>query len=83
MRIIAFSDSEFANAEDRKSVSRGFVTIGGAPTFSMSKSQSIISLSSTETEYIELEYVTQEVMFQLQILNKFVGNKQIKPSIIF
>ena len=83
MRIIAFTDSDYANGEDRKSVTGGVVTLGGVPTSAMSKTQAIVSLSSTEAEYIALSAVAQEVIFQSQILDELIGDKHIKPSIMF
>ena len=49
----------------------------------MSKTQAIVSLSSTEAEYIALSTVAQEVLFQSQILDELVGNQHVKPSVIF
>ena len=83
MRIIAFTDSDYANGEDRKSVTGGVITLGGVPTNAMSKTQAIVSLSSTEAEYIALSTVAQEVLFQSQILDELVGGQHTKPSIIF
>ena len=80
---MAFTDSDYANGEDRKSVTGGVVTLGGVPTNAMSKTQAIVSLSSTEAEYIALSTVAQEVLFQSQILDELVGDQHIKPSIIF
>ena len=83
MRIVAFTDSDYANGEDRKSVTGGIVTLGGVPTNAMSKTQAIVSLSSTEAEYIALSTVAQEVMFQSQIMDELIGDQHIKPSVIF
>ena len=83
MRIVAFTDSDYANGEDRKSVTGGVITLGGVPTNAMSKTQAIVSLSSTEAEYIALSAVAQEVIFQSQILDELIGDQHIKPSVIF
>ena len=83
MRVIAFIDSDYASGEDRKSVTGGVITIGGVLTNAMSKTQTTVSLSSTEAEYIALSTVAQEVIFQSQILDELIGNEHIKPSIIF
>ena len=83
LRIVAFTDSDYANGEDRKSVTGGVVTLGGTPTSAMSKTQAIVSLSSTEAEYIALSTVAQEVLFQSQILDELIGDQHIKPSVIF
>ena len=83
LRIVAFTDSDYANGEDRKSVTGGVVTLGGTPTSAISKTQTIVSLSSTEAEYIALSTVAQEVLFQSQILDELVGDQHVKPSVIF
>jgi len=83
MKIVAFTDSYYANREDRKSVTGGVITLGGTPTHSMSKTQAIVSLSSTEAEYIALSAVAQEVLFQSQILDELLGENHVKPSLIF
>ena len=83
IQIVAFTDSDFANREDRKSVTGGVVTLGGVPTNAMSKTQAIVSPSSTEAEYIALSTMAQEVLFQSQMLDELVGDQHIKPSAIF
>ena len=49
----------------------------------MSKTQAIVSLSSTEAEYIALSAVAQEVIFQSQILDELIRDQHVKPSVIF
>ena len=67
---------DYANDGERKSVSGGVVTLGGYTT----KMQAIVSLSSTEAEYIALGSIMQEVLFQRQILNKLIGEKYKKKA---
>ena len=50
----------------------GVITLGGTPTNTMSKSQAIVSLSSTEAEYIALSTVAQKVLFQSQMLDELM-----------
>ena len=57
--------------------------MGGSPTYFMSKMQSIVSLSSTEAEYIALGMITPEVLFQRQILNELLNKENEKTSIIY
>ena len=45
--------------------------------------QATVSLSPTEVEYIALGSNMQEVLFQQQILNKLLGEKYDKISIIY
>ena len=82
-RIVAFMDSDYANNEDRKSVTGGVVTVGGSPTYYTSKMQARVSLSSTEAEYVALGTVTQEVLFQAQILDELFGEEHKRSSIIY
>ena len=62
LRIVAYTDADYANNNERKSITGGVVTIGGSPTYFMSKIQSIVSLSSTEAEYIALGTIIQEIL---------------------
>ena len=75
MRLIAITDSDYANNEDIKSVTGGIVTVGGLPTYFTLKMQATVSLSSREPEYIALGTV------QAQILDELFGEVYI-PSII-
>ena len=52
------------------------------PTYFFFKIQAAVSLLSTKAEYIALESITQEILFQQQILNKVLGEKYDKISII-
>ena len=45
--------------------------------------QTKASLSSTEAKYIALGTITQEVMFQAQILDELFGEEHERPSIIY
>ena len=82
-RLIAFTDSDYANDEDRISITGGVVTLGGSPLYFTSKMQATVSLSPTEAEYIALGIVTQEVLFQAQILDEIFGEEHQRPSIIY
>ena len=58
LRIVAYTDSDYPNDDKRKSVTGGIVTLGGSPTYFMSKIQSIVSLSLSKAEYIALGTIT-------------------------
>ena len=83
LRLIAFTESDYTNDEDRKSVTGGVVTVGGSPTYFKSKMQATVTLSSTEAEYMDLGTVTQEVLFQAQILDELFREEHKRPSIIY
>ena len=61
LRLVAFTDSDYANNEYRKSIAGGVVTMGGLSTYVTSKMQATVNSSSTEAEYIALGSVTQEL----------------------
>ena len=55
LRPISFVDSDYAkNIDNRKSVLSGLHTIGGTLVNWESKTQHVVTLSSTEAEYISL-----------------------------
>jgi hypothetical protein len=76
-----FSDAAFANQDDGKSTS-GYVFLasGGAITWK-SKKQTVIALSSTESEYVALAESGREASW-LRNLYGELGFPQIKPTII-
>jgi hypothetical protein len=61
--IIGYSDADFANDPDRKSVSGYVFKMNGGPISWKSKKQNIVALSSTEAEYIALSEATQEALW--------------------
>ena len=76
IRSINLCDSNYAtNSDDRKSVSGYIGTIGGMITSWQSKTQSIVTLSSTEAEYVALTLCCQESMFQLNLLRELKVNE--------
>ena len=83
LRIVAYTDSDHANDDKRKSVTGGLVTLGWLPTYFMSKIQSIVSLSLTKVEYISQGTITQEILFQWQILNKLLEEGYDKTRLIY
>ena len=76
-----FADTTFANADDYKSTT-GYVFLvsEGAITWK-SKRQTIIAMSSTESEYIALSEAGQEA-FWLRNLYDELGFPQIGPTVI-
>jgi len=82
MKIIAISDTDFANClETRKSVGCHFVTVGGCLVdYSMTK-HNTLSDSTTEAEYKELEKASKSVKFILMIQQEL--RVEDSPSIIF
>mmetsp|Transcript_37541 Transcript_37541/g.86747 ORF Transcript_37541/g.86747 Transcript_37541/m.86747 type:complete len:1656 (+) Transcript_37541:523-5490(+) len=65
----AFVDADYANCTDtRKSIS-GFVTqVGGSTVSARREKQSVVTLSSTEAEYVAVTSVAKEVIALRQLL---------------
>jgi hypothetical protein len=69
-RPVVYTDADWASQSDRHSVSGYALVIGtGAATWS-SKKQSIVALSSTESEYIGQTHVLKEVIWMRQFLGE-------------
>ena len=68
--MLAFCDSDYATDPDtRKSVSGFVLYLCGVPISWQSKGQKLVTLSSTEAEYISLSETAKEVKFVYQVLN--------------
>ena len=71
------SDSNFAtNLDDRKSVSGYVATIGGMITSWSSKTQHVVTLSSTEAEYVAMSMAVQEGVFLFNQLLELGVNRE-------
>ena len=68
-KILGFSDSDWANSEDRYSISGIAFKFGDSQLISWkSKKQSTVALSTCEAEYIALSLAVQEAKFLRQLL---------------
>ena len=65
-----YSDADWANSEDRKSITGTLVMLGNGPVSWSSKKQQTVSLSSTESEYNALSDTTREVAWLRQLLRE-------------
>jgi hypothetical protein len=71
LRPISFVDSDYAkNIDDRKSISSGLHTLGGTLVNWESKTQHVVTLSSTEAEYISLAKGACENKFITMLLDE-------------
>jgi hypothetical protein len=69
-RIIGFSDADWASNTHRFSIS-GFTFFVGAGIVSWSaKKQHLITISSTESEYVALTYASKEIIWVHKLLNE-------------
>ena len=76
-----YADAAFANADNYKSMT-GYVFLGseGAITWK-SKKQTIIAMSSTESEYVALSEAGREAYWLRNLYNK-LGFPQVGPTVI-
>jgi hypothetical protein len=81
LRSVINVDSNYAqDAVDRRSVSGMIATIGGQITNHQSKTQPIVTLSSTEAEYLSLSSGAQELLFTQSLLDEM--QHCVRPGII-
>ena len=69
--LACYSDSDWANGADRKSVSGVVLTLDGTPFLWYSSKQSITALSSSEAELIALCEANKKIQFARQLLQDF------------
>ena len=82
LQLESFMDADWANSNDRKSISGMVIKLAGGAVSWSSKKQSTVSLSSTEAEYNSLSEGTREVIWLRQLL-KDLGHRQTKPSVLW
>ena len=77
-------DADYANSDVNRRSTTGFVTqlFGNSPISWRSQLQTIVTLSSTEAEYIALSACVQEMLY-LKMLISELGIQQTEPMTIF
>ena len=83
LRVVGWSDSDYAKALERNSISGNICTIGGSIVYGTSKGQKCVCLSSTEAEYVAMSTLAQEIRFEQQLLDEIAEDEHIYPSIIY
>ena len=83
LRVVGWSDSDYAKALERNSISGNICTIGGSMVYGTSKGQKCVCLSSTEEEYVAIGTLAQEIRFEQQLLDEIAGDEHVYPSIVF
>ena len=78
----AFTDSDWAMTEGRRSVSGFIVECAGAPIAWSSKQQAIVALSSCEAEYLACAHCAREIVWLRSLFNE-LGFGQTKPTVLF
>ena len=77
----AFTDADHASNEGRKSISGYTFLLGGGAISWSSKKQGLVTISSTESEYVAATHASKHVVW-LQNLFKELGFAQPIPSIL-
>ena len=75
------SDSDYALAEDRRSVSGNVGTLGGCITDWQSSTQQTVSLSSAEAEYYSAAKGVQGILFKINLLTELTS-KALTPAML-
>jgi Reverse transcriptase (RNA-dependent DNA polymerase)/Integrase core domain/GAG-pre-integrase domain len=71
--LVGYADADGSMSEDRKAVSGyAFLINGGAVSWS-AKRQEIISLSTTESEYVAATYAAKEALWLRQLISQLFG----------
>ena len=80
--IVAYSDSDFAgDFGDRKSTSGYIFALAGAAISWKAKKQSLVSLSSTEAEYVGYTEAVREALWLRRLYHEIMRNK-LQPQLI-
>jgi hypothetical protein len=77
----AFTDSDWAMTDNRKSVSGYVIECGGGPIAWSSKQQTIIALSSCEAEYLSCTHCARQIIW-LRSLFKELGFPQPHATLL-
>ena len=81
LRVESACDTDYATSKlNRRSIGGSLNTVGGALVNWVSKGHPIVTLSSTEAEYVEMTNTVKEVSFIQQILDELAIN--LNPAII-
>eukprot|EP00253_Pinus_taeda_P005594 PITA_05594 len=68
--------------DDRKSTSGNYFSFGSGLITWSSKKQSVVSLSSTEAEYVAVTSAGTQALWLRKILEE-IGEKQVQPTVIY
>eukprot|EP00961_Rhodomonas_salina_P062354 836999-Rhodomonas_salina.1 len=80
--LVGYSDADWSNAENSKSVSGLVFTLHGAAVSWRAKTQTSLSLSTAEAELMVAARAAQEALYLLHLLRD-LGYEQMAPTVIF
>jgi hypothetical protein len=69
-QVEAYCDADFANDEDRRSISGFLVMFLGSCLSARSRKQTMVTLSTAEAEYIALSDVVKELLWYIELLEE-------------
>ncbi|MDN6162036.1 MAG: hypothetical protein L0I79_04595, partial [Atopostipes sp.] len=75
MDLVAYSDADFANGSDRKSITGFIIYYCGCPISWKTKKQNIITLSTTEAELYAAHTTIREGMWLKRVVNTMIGKE--------
>jgi hypothetical protein len=82
LRLEGFVDASFAdNVDDRRSTAGLMFKFGRGPIFWKSGRQSLITLSTTEAEYVAMTQAAKEAVFLKRLITEILHQKQ-EPVVI-
>ena len=81
--LSAYVDADYANSDVNRRSATGYVTqlCGGSPISWRSQLQTMVTLSSTEAEYIALAACVQELLYLKMLLSE-LGIQQTEPILV-
>ena len=83
LTLVGYSDSDWAGDVDTRRSTTGYVfQLCGGPVSSKSKHQKMVTLSSTEAEYVAGSKAAQDAVY-LRHLLKDLGFEQKEPTILY
>lgn len=78
----AFSDSDWAQAEGRKSVSGYVIEMANGPIAWSSKQQAVVALSSCEAEYLSTTHAAKQILWTRSILSE-LGYRILSETVLY
>ncbi|CEM31688.1 unnamed protein product [Vitrella brassicaformis CCMP3155] len=79
--LVAYADVSWADQENAKSTGGFVIQMDGCPIAWSSRTQSIVALSSTESEYIAASDCTRELLYLMQLMEG-LGFK-VPPTVLY
>ena len=78
---MGYSDADRSMLEDRKAIfGSAFIIDGGAVTWS-SKKQELVSLSTTESEYVAATHATKEALWLVSLIKQIFGHLDLPVTL--